>query len=495
MKRYIFLGCLCAALTFTSCDNYLDVIPKGKSVLHTTSDYLGLIEQMDVIYPADEFNYLANISTFQSQSSLESYSYPLISSSYLWDENQDRTQYLDDSSSESMLYSACYKRISNYNIIIDNIGDADGPQSDKVLGIAQAKIMRAYNYFFLINTFAKPYDPATAETDNGIILHTKFDLESSDPQRSVADVYGFIQQDIIDAINDLPEKALNNYRPDKAFGYALKAKVHLYKREFGLALEAALEALKQGNHQLLDMPGWFTSDKASFEATYPGMNLDDPTDMMYRSAWSMFHMSYLQFRYDHPEHLLFQTQRPPSVAMLNKATIDLYDKNNDIRYVGVLAFYMGSRPTAEAGNITFMSPTTIELNTAGMRLSEVYLIIAECYARDGKIDLAMKYLNDLRVKRILPAGYTELTTADVHNDKTEALSLIREERKRELAFSYDGFFDMRRFMTEFNETMTKVYTNTKGESKTLTLKPGSHLLTFPFPIKAMQTSNLVQNSK
>lgn len=161
---------------------------------------------------------------------------------------------MDDSAGESQLYNSCYSRISKYNIIIDNIGDAEGPEADKTLGIAQAKIMRAYNYFWLINTFAVPYDPATAETDRGIILHTHFDLEAESVQGTVADAYRLICQDIDEALDDLPEQALNTYRPDKAFGYALQAKVMLYMRHYDEALEAALEALKHGNHQLWDMP-------------------------------------------------------------------------------------------------------------------------------------------------------------------------------------------------------------------------------------------------
>ena len=34
-----------------------------------------------------------------------------------------------------------------------------------------------------------------------------------------------------------------------------------------------------------------------------------------------------------------------------------------------------------------------------------------------------------------------------------------------------------------------------GENTGITLKPDSHLLTFPFPVKAIQTTNLIQNSK
>ena len=68
------------------------------------------------------------------------------------------------------------------------------------MGIAQAKAMRAYNYFFLVNTFAKPYNPSTAATDNGIIIRTKFDLEEVGKQYSVADTYAFILKDLDEAV-------------------------------------------------------------------------------------------------------------------------------------------------------------------------------------------------------------------------------------------------------------------------------------------------------
>ena len=142
-----------------------------------------------------------------------------------------------------------------------------------------------------------------------------------------------------------------------------------------------------------------------------------------------------------------------------------------------------------------MNSSLIQLNEAGIRLSEVYLIIAECYARQGNIELALKYLNDLRKTRIATSQYKDVLPTDVNNDKTEMLTYIRNERSRELFTSCNCFFDMRRFCTEFNETLTKTYIDTQGGSHTYTLTPDSHLLTFPFPVKAMQTSNLIQNSK
>lgn len=85
----------------------------------------------------------------------------------------------------------------------------------KKLGIAQAKIAGCIITFSWLNTFAKPYKKETAATDMGIIIHKKFDLESESKQYTVKEVYEFIEQDIEEALADLPEQALNSYRPNK----------------------------------------------------------------------------------------------------------------------------------------------------------------------------------------------------------------------------------------------------------------------------------------
>lgn len=95
-----------------------------------------------------------------------------------------------------------------------------------------------------------------------------------------------------------------------------------------------------------------------------------------------------------------------------------------------------------------------------------------------------------------PGTYEDLDAADAN----EAFRLVRDERKRELLLTSNGFFDMRRFCAEFNETLTKDYVmknSTTGEitTKTYTLRPDSPLLIWPFPKNAMETSNLTQNTK
>lgn len=99
MKRNIILACICAAVGLSACDSYLDVIPKGKAVLDTTEDYLGLLEPIDAEYVIDNFNYISNEQTWGNMSELENYTIPLTSSGFLWDEEYDRANNITDTES------------------------------------------------------------------------------------------------------------------------------------------------------------------------------------------------------------------------------------------------------------------------------------------------------------------------------------------------------------------------------------------------------------
>lgn len=496
MKRNIFISCFIATtLIFSACDNYLDLVPKGKAVLNQTSDYLGLLEDM-YGYPLGPEWYLCGEHAPAYVEQIKNYTDPLTSVCFLWDESFDRTPYMTSTGSAD-LYFMCYNKIAKYNIIIQNINDAEGSETDKIEGIAQAKLLRAYNYFYLINTYAKPYDPATAAKERGIILRDEFSLEEEGVQKTIADAYALIQQDIEDALPDLPHKALNPFRPDKTFGYGLKAKVHLFKREFDQALQASLNCLKEaegdGNHRLWDMNVDYQNALTKFKEA---QNMQMMPDMMFEyggTFYSLFRMMgsmmYFGHPYESPENLFYQhglNYMSPQAAIVRKPVLELFNKIEDLRYTFSIGTTSDGPATAEPGG-SMINNMFLHWNCGGMKLSEVYLMIAECYARKGDMANTAKYLNELRKNRIQKKHYRDLSEP---TDITEAMKIVREERKRELLFTSNGFFDMRRFCTEFNETLTREF-----EEKTYTLKPTSHLLTFPFPVAAMQNSNLIQNSK
>lgn len=504
MKRNIILSCLAAILLFTACDNYLDLVPKGESVLNKTEDYMGLLEDM-YGYPIQSEWYLCGEQSTHDLTQLESYASPLNSTSYYWDEAFDRASAMT-ATGHDVLYSTCYDKIASYNIIIQNIDDSEGAEADKAATKAQARILRALNYFYLINTYARPYDPATAEQERGIILRDVFNLEEEGVQSTVADAYRLIQRDIEDALPHLPHKALNTYRPDKSFGYALKAKVHLFKREIDEALQASIDGIKEaennGGHRIWNMNPlydeaftWYRDMMGMTDAMFDSWF--DYGGMNYSMCMMMVRSMYFASDYTNSEHLLFQQGlnfMVPHPSMIRKPVIALFDKVSDLRFTFSMETMPPGRPTAESGVID-INNMNMKWNVAGIKLSEVYLMAAECYARKGKPSDAMKYLNDLRRCRIRTKNFTELTAAT----SDEAMQLVRDERKRELLFTVNGFFDMRRFCTEFDETLTRqLYKSNNGllgEERTVTLSPGSHLLTYPFPVSAMQNSNLIQNSK
>lgn len=494
MKNIIKLGAagLLLMASFAACDNYLDVEPKGKALLKYTDDYLGLIEDLSPTFDMMNSWIIAGEASWYKKEELKSYTYPLNSVAYFWDESYDRARDMV----ENVAYNACYNRITQFNVVVDGIASSEGNEEDKIMGEAQARAMRAYNYFFLVNTFAPPYDPATANQTRGIIVREKMfeSIEDVGVQQSVGYTYDFILDDLNKAIPNLPTKAKNSFRPDKTFGYAFRAKVHLFRREFDECIadcEQALEEAKAAGHELYDMTKDYNRYAPMLMASgFPEMAIDDPAyagmNDFVESVWK----SRPVYEYNNPEHLLYQfgsTYTDPYPMYLTKQVLDLFRKDADLRYRYTIR-YKALHETAPEGDCNF-DTNTFKWNPGGMKLSEVYLMLAECYARKGdpaSLGQTFNNLHLLRVKRMVPGRYNMLATAD----PAEALRMVREERKRELFFTTNGFFDMRRFTVEFNETQTR-----EIDGQTYRLSPTSHLLTFPFPLKAMQTSNLIQNSK
>ena len=80
----------------------------------------------------------------------------------------------------------------------------------------------------------------------------------------------------------------------------------------------------------------------------------------------------------------------------------------------------------------------------GIRTAEVYLILAEAHARLGEITEATNILNQLRVERIRG----EEATIEEPATKEEMVKIIIDERRKELLFGFNRFWDLKRFNTE-----------------------------------------------
>lgn len=445
--------------TASSCEDYTDVTPKGSLVVETASQFYEMVSLPNRGYPINNFQYLSD-DQWMRESNVIGRTPNIDILNFTFDETVDRVSLLGGSS----FYNQAYTYINRWNTIITLVDDSKGDDNIKQLAKAEAKIYRAYDHFLLINTYAKGYDPQTAATDGGICIMDKFDLESQPSKSTVAQVYDFIQKDIEEALPYLQEKPLDVYHPSLAFAYAFKAKVHLFKREIANA-QAASEKSLSYNNQIFDMVA-YNAQGGPTAVAVPAANNVEVLSYMYMLGYTEMNLGQLYVI--SPElRTLFGTNDARFNLFFNTTSTSNLDQGSNTAYWGT-------------------QYTRFFYPTVGMKTTEVYLMLAECYARENKLNEAVDVLNTLRAKRIL-SGTVNLT---VPATRKETMELVVNERRKELLFGFNRFFDLKRLNTEteFAKTITRVFpiVNKTVPQKTYTLQPGSRLYIIPFPLSVLQ---------
>ena len=445
-------------LTVTSCEEYTDVTPKGALVIETAAQFYEMVSLPNRGYPINNFQYLSD-DQWMKEGNVIGITPNVDIINFTFDETADRVSLLKTSS----FYNQAYAYINRWNTIITLVDNSKGEESTKQLAKAEAKINRAYDHFLLINTYAKAYNPQTAATDGGICIMDKFDLEAQPAKSTVAQVYDFIQKDIEDALPYLQEKPLDVYHPSLAFAYAFKAKVHLFKREIAKAREAAEKSLSY-NNQIFDMVA-YSKQGGPTVVTVPAANNVEVLSYQYMTGYNEMNFAY-QYVISPELRTLFGTNDARFNLFFNTTSTTNLDQGSNTAYWSVVY-------------TRFFYPTV------GMKTTEVYLMQAECLAREDKFAEAVGVLNTLRAKRIV-SGTVNLA---VPTTRAATMQLVISERRKELLLGFNRFFDLKRLNTEseYAKTVTRVFplVNKTVAQKTYTLQPNSKLYIIPFPLSAL----------
>lgn len=445
-------------LTAASCEDYTDITPKGALVIETADQFHEMVSLPNRGYPINNFQYLSD-DQWMREANVIGKTPNIDILNFTFDESVDRVSLMKTSS----FYNQAYAYINRWNTIISLVDNSKGDEGTKQLAKAEAKIYRAYDHFLLVNTYAKAYDPQTAANDGGICIMDKFDLEAQPSKSTVAQVYEFIQKDIEEALPYIQVKPLDVYHPSLAFAYAFKAKVHLFKLEIAEAQAAAEKSLSY-NNQIFDLVAYSTQGGPNAVAV-PAANNVEVLSYMYMTGYN--EMNFAQSNIISPElRTLFG--------------------NNDARFN--LFFNSISTTNLDQGSNTAYWATQYTkffYPTVGMKTTEVYLMLAECYARQNRFNDAVAILNTLRAKRIL-SGTINLA---VPSTKTATMQLVINERRKELLLGFNRFFDLKRLNNEadYAKTITRLFplVNTTVPKKTYTLQPNSRLYIIPFPLSAL----------
>jgi hypothetical protein len=320
-----------------------------------------------------------------------------------------------------------------------------------------ALFFRAYAFFNLAQLYARPYNAQTAASDMGIPLPLSSDVNNLSKRASVKETYDQIIKDLSQAKDILPITPQIKTRPSKVAAMGVLARTYLNMEDYKKAGSYADSALHLFN-DLLDF------------------NTLSPTPL--------FPLSPLQM--NNKEIIFYSRSLDFSIigypARVDTLLYQSYD-TNDLRRT-ILFKDRGLSGINFRGSYTGTYPYFF-----GVATNELFLIRAECFARDGEVESAMKDLNEVLVNRWKAGTFSEITAVDAN----DVLSKIIIERRKELPFTGNiRWEDLRRLNKDsrFSKTLTRVLNGT-----TYTLKPNDDRYTYPIPPDELLLNKLPQNQR
>lgn len=366
-----------------------------------------------------------------------------------------------------------YQIISNCNAIIYSLKNQkfDAHKTNILLGETYA--LRALVYFDLVRLFAQTYTlPASsnvlhANAKGGhagipLILETDNADSVKNPKRSsVNEVYVQIISDFKNASELLQTQEISPYRLHTFSTYALLSKVYLTMHDYVTALEYAETVIYSNQYQLVENENYIESwskeytDESIFSiamtpSDYPGTN-------------SLGHMlsskGYAAIAASDDVLELFETSdiRSELFSKLSEVHSNKYPGRNGI--VGL-------------DNIPII------------RLSELYLIQAECYAQRAKQVSSFNFPAQQALLSIIQrANPTIFSVSETGND---LLNKIYNEYQKEFAFEGNRLFQIKRTHADMIRK--------DCESTTCSIIFPNYKFAFPIPRAEMLVNNsLFQN--
>lgn len=458
--QIISILCISITIITTSCtkeDNFLNTKPdQALTVPSTLDDYQALLNYEDL------FNGYYD-PAFGEMSSDEIYV-----PSDVWERSEayDRNVYIfaNDAYAGSSLtlgsdWMGQYQRIYYANTVLDGLSKIktntkNQSKYNQIKGTAL--FFRAWAYYCLVQTFTLPYDKKTANTDLGIVLRLTPDINAKIKRSSVQQSYDQIFKDLKDALQLLPEKSNIVTQPDKVATLAFLARINLAINNYQDAFKYSDECLSKYN--VLSDYNTLTPTLATINTSYL------PEDL--------FHASMANYNI-----ILF------SSARMDTALYALYDKN-DLRKT---IFFS---PSADKTYLRFRGTydTYWHNKYTGLATDEMYLIRAECYARDGQTQKSMNDLNTLLAKRYKEGTFIPKTA----NTPDDALNLVLLERRKELFFRGLRWTDLRRLNSDprFATTVTHIVNGQK-----YILEPGSLKYASTIPQLELKLNDVQQNPR
>jgi len=306
----------------------------------------------------------------------------------------------DNGALPSYSYRLFYRIIGNANYIIDNIDAATGSDVDKKRIKAEALSVRAYAHYFLVQLFGKRYDAAAKpNTQLGVPLMTS-SKDSNKPRSTVEEVYTQIVKDLDDAIALNVTSVANKSHINVNVSKGIRARVALTMQDYTNAIKFSKEVIDANAYPLMSDASYqvgFNDATALSEFMWASMPTLDQGDT--------FGSFFGQIAYNANTSFMRANPKRINSALYDK--IPATDVRKKMWEVTPTALNF-PLPLSSFSRQAYMSRKFSVKVVGGpslgdvplMRSAEMYLILAEAYARTaGGEANAKATLQALSIKR------------------------------------------------------------------------------------------------
>ena len=470
MKNFIYILIL-ASLTGISCSNdFIEIKPESTvdvdELYDTEKDFqdalIGCYRQLQIQY--EDFWIYGDLRSDDSQQEIFS------NISLLTVDNFTLTSQSNLLNDTWRNYYIVINRTNKILHEIESINPADLPNKDRYTG--EARFLRALAYFDLVRIFGDLPMITTVITQEEAYNATRV---------PVSDIYAeVIIPDLLEAEKGLPDQISGAElgRASRGAAISLLAKVYLTTKDF-IKAESTLQKVTTMGYALLD------NFSDLFDYTLEEHHSEYIFDIEFEEGinlGSSFTNNFLPISIPMADYYNIRG----SLGERNSPTDELFEafdqEPNDLRRditVGIKGGFMKDDGeivpllpnTSQSYTMKYITPVASEddsrANWKVIRYADVLLMYAEALNENGKTEMALDYLNQVRNRAGLNS-YSGLTQSD-------AREKIYFERRLELAFEGHRWFDLIR----------------TGRALDLLEAQGmrEHMTVFPLPLIQIQLIN------